>query len=155
MPKHKILDEYWNDLLSFIMFHIGMHSIIKIHTHDINTNKFGASILLVIVKLKHKHRKNLKNICHQLVLGCARNMVGYMNYLIQESKPLNLIRNSILPITSIQTKINLFLQISITPEPRDVSTGEVLNLPAGERGTVSVRDRRRGILQCQLPMDSK
>ena len=35
------------------------------------------------------------------------------------------------------------------------STGEVLNLPAGEHGTGSGRDMRRGIIQCGPPSDFK
>ena len=42
-----------------------------------------------------------------------------------------------------------------TTEYSNVSTGEVLKLPEGDRGTVSGRDRRIGILQCLPPTDSK
>ena len=41
------------------------------------------------------------------------------------------------------------------PEPSDVSTVEVLKLPGGERVPGLGRDRRRGILQCQPPTESK
>ena len=42
-----------------------------------------------------------------------------------------------------------------TPEPSDFGIGEVLKFPAGERGTGLGRDRRRGIIQCRPPTDSK
>ena len=42
-----------------------------------------------------------------------------------------------------------------TPEPSDVSTVELLKISEGECGTGLGCDVRRGIIQCQLPMDCK
>ena len=61
MLKQNILDEYWNDVLYLFMFHIAIHSIFSIYTPDINTNHFGAYILLIIVKMNLKTREEFKH----------------------------------------------------------------------------------------------
>ena len=61
MLKHNSLDEYWKDDLYLFIFNIEIHNIISIKKPDINTNNFGASILLLLIKINHKRRKQFKH----------------------------------------------------------------------------------------------
>ena len=110
MLKHNRLDEDWNNVLSFFMFHIATHDILANFTPDINTNRFGASVFLLIVKLNHIHRKTLNIIFVSLSLGYVRNFVVCIDHHTLEIKPMNFVSNYRWPIKFIRMTINFFLQ---------------------------------------------
>ena len=83
-----------------------MCGIFEIYTPDININYFGNYILLLIVKLNHKHRKHFKHQCNYIVLKYTINMIVYIDHHILEVKPLNFFINSGWPATYIRIMIN-------------------------------------------------
>ena len=93
MLKHNNLDKYWSgDLVLFISY-ISIHIPIKIITLDLNTNQFGACVILFIIKHHHEHRKHFKHMCQYILLSVLTNIVEYTTNQILEVKTLDLIDN--------------------------------------------------------------